>query len=119
MKNKLNKYVEWEQYYNPAFNWNDENVLEPLSESTIAKYKQIDSTLSNAIFTISYRKRDSIPCSQFHQIFLLLLVVISFVLGKFLLNAADTLKIFSSAYCLAYGVNGVMTYHFAKNSTSP
>ncbi|MBV8247644.1 MAG: oligosaccharide flippase family protein [Comamonas sp.] len=52
------------------------------------------------------------------QIFLLFLVIVSFVLGKFFSNSADALKIFSSAYCLAYGVNGVMTYHFAKNSTS-
>lgn len=52
------------------------------------------------------------------QIFLLFMVIVSFVLGKFFSNAADALKIFSFSYCLAYGVNGVMTYYFAKNSSS-
>ena len=73
----------------------------------------ITSPLSS-MFMIAEKQR----LDLFWQIFLLLLVVISFVLGRFFSNAADALRIFSSAYCLAYGVNGVMTYHFAKNSTS-
>lgn len=50
------------------------------------------------------------------QIFLLSLVVVSFALGKFFGGATDALKIFSFAYCVAYAVNGAMTYHFAKNN---
>lgn len=50
------------------------------------------------------------------QISLLLMVIISFVIGKYFLDAPGALKIFSLAYCIAYSINGVMTFHFSKNN---
>lgn len=79
----------------------------------MAFFQFITSPLSS-MFMIAEKQR----LDLLWQIFLLFLVIVSFLLGKFFSNAADALKIFSFAYCLAYGVNGVMTYHFAKNSTS-
>ena len=49
------------------------------------------------------------------QVFLLSLVVASFLLGKYFSSATDALKYFSIAYCIAYTINGCMTYSFAKN----
>lgn len=48
------------------------------------------------------------------QILLLSLVVSSFVLGNILASAKGALMIFSAAYCVAYAINGFMTYGFAK-----
>ncbi|MER1969074.1 oligosaccharide flippase family protein [Castellaniella sp. GW247-6E4] len=48
------------------------------------------------------------------QILLLSLVVSSFVLGNILASAKGALMIFSAAYCVAYAINGLMTYGFAK-----
>lgn len=79
----------------------------------MAFFQFITSPLSSMFMIAEKQRMDLI-----WQVFLLFLVIVSFLLGKFLSNAADALKIFSFAYCLAYGVNGVMTYHFAKNSTS-
>lgn len=79
----------------------------------MAFFQFITSPLSS-MFMIAEKQR----LDLLWQVFLLFLVIVSFLLGKFFSNAADALKIFSFAYCLAYGVNGVMTYHFAKNSTS-
>lgn len=78
----------------------------------MAFFQFITSPLSS-MFMIAEKQR----LDLLWQIFLLFLVIVSFVLGKFFSNAADALKIFSFVYCLAYGVNGVMTYHFSKNST--
>ena len=71
----------------------------------------ITSPLSS-MFIIAERQR----LDLIWQIFLLSLVVASFMLGKFLLSATDALKFFSAAYSIGYSINGVMTYNFAKNS---
>lgn len=49
------------------------------------------------------------------QIFLFVLVVVSFVFGRYFADSSQALMAFSAAYCIAYGVNGVMTFGFAKN----
>lgn len=51
------------------------------------------------------------------QIFLFSLVVASFILGSFFPSAKDSLKFFAIAYCIGYGINGLMTYKFAKNKS--
>lgn len=49
------------------------------------------------------------------QIFLFVLVVVSFVVGKYFADSARALMAFSAAYCIAYGINGFLTAGFAKN----
>lgn len=51
------------------------------------------------------------------QIFLFSLVVGSFVLASFFSAAADALMVYSISYCIAYIINGLMTYQFAKNES--
>lgn len=51
------------------------------------------------------------------QIFLFLLVVASFFAGSTFASEAGALGLFSAAYCVAYAVNGCMTYGFAKNGS--
>ena len=51
------------------------------------------------------------------QIFLITLVVLSFVLGNMLSSAKGALMVFSAAYCVAYAINGLMTYGFSKSRT--
>lgn len=51
------------------------------------------------------------------QIFLFLLVLISLLVGKFLLSSNLALILFSSSYCTAYIFNGIMTFYFSKNKT--
>ena len=49
------------------------------------------------------------------QIFLFVLVVVSFVVGKYFADSARALMAFSTAYCIAYGINGFLTSGFSKN----
>ncbi|WP_313089860.1 lipopolysaccharide biosynthesis protein [Stutzerimonas nitrititolerans] len=69
----------------------------------------ITSPLSS-MFMISEKQR----LDLIWQVFLLFLVISSFMLGQLFSSAGDTLRLFSAAYCVAYGVNGLMTYHFAR-----
>lgn len=50
------------------------------------------------------------------QIFLFLLVIASFFVGSILASDISALGLFSAAYCVAYAINGYMTYSFAKNA---
>lgn len=77
----------------------------------MAFFQFITSPLS-AMFVIAEKQR----LDLIWQIFLFFSVVASFMLGNFYSSTTDALKIFSTAYCIAYGVNGLMTYHFAKNN---
>lgn len=65
----------------------------------------------SAMFMIAEKQR----LDLLWQILLLFLVTSSFFIGNFLSSAADTFKIFSAAYCIAYVLNGCMSYYFAKN----
>lgn len=78
----------------------------------MAFFQFITSPLS-AMFMIAEKQKLDLVW----QIFLFSIVMASFILGSFLSNASDALKIFSASYCAAYGVNGLMTYHFAKNNS--
>lgn len=51
------------------------------------------------------------------QIFLFLLVMASFFVGSTLESEISALGLFSAAYCVAYAINGYMTYSFAKNAS--
>lgn len=77
----------------------------------MAFFQFITSPLSSMFMIAEKQKLD-----LFWQILLLTLVVASFLFGKLFLSAVGVLKVFSAVYCVAYGVNGLMSYHFAKNS---
>ena len=73
----------------------------------------ITSPLST-MFMIAEKQRFDL----YWQIFLLASVVASFLLGKAADNSMHALILFSAAYCIAYAINGFMTYHFAKNKVA-
>ena len=52
------------------------------------------------------------------QICLLILVVVSFFFGKFYSSEKIALVIFSTSYCLMYGVNGLISYSLASGRWS-
>lgn len=72
----------------------------------------ITSPLS-AMFLIAEKQR----LDLMWQIFLFVLVLISLLVGKFLLSSNLALILFSSSYCIAYIFNGIMTFYFSKNKT--
>lgn len=78
----------------------------------MAFFQFITSPLS-AMFMIAEKQR----LDLIWQIFLFSLVVASFILGSFFSSATDALKIFSASYCIAYSINGLMTFNFAKNNS--
>ncbi len=71
----------------------------------------ITSPLS-AMFMIAEKQR----LDLIWQMILLALVIGSFILGALANGVTETLQIFTVAYCLAYVVNGLMSYSFAKNN---
>jgi len=77
----------------------------------MAFFQFITSPLSSMFMIAQKQKLDLI-----WQAALLSSVVMSFSLGSFFLSATNGLKLFSGCYCLAYAINGCMTYHFAKNT---
>jgi O-antigen/teichoic acid export membrane protein len=77
----------------------------------MALFKFITSPLSSMFMIAEKQKLDLI-----WQIFLFSMVCFAFFVGNLLSSASDALTIFSITYCIAYGVNGLMTYSFAKNN---
>ena len=73
----------------------------------------ITSPLST-MFMIAEKQRFDL----YWQVFLLASVVTSFFLGAAAESSMFALILFSAAYCVAYAINGCMTYHFAKNNVA-
>ncbi|MDP2747779.1 lipopolysaccharide biosynthesis protein [Pseudomonas sp.] len=76
----------------------------------MAFFQFITSPLS-AMFMIAEKQSFDL----YWQVFLFVSVVVSFLIGKAAGDSTCALMFFSLAYCVAYIINGCMTYHFAKN----
>lgn len=75
-------------------------------------FMQFVTSPLSSMFMIAQKQR----LDLIWQMCLFSLVIISFLLGAFFSSVLDALKFFSCAYCIAYAINGCMTYHFARKN---
>lgn len=73
-------------------------------------FMQFNTSPLSSMFMIAEKQRVDL----IWQIFLFVLVVVSFLFGKLFADSSRALMAFSAAYCVAYAVNGAMTFRFAK-----